>query len=439
MLDENKDVALKELVETQDDDVPFVDVCFGLYLFVNRLHQALTQRKVENVFFFAREGQILKSMFDFYQAALGEENRIKTHYLKVSRRSTFLLSLGTLDEEDFSVLFRQYREISIRDFLKSLDLVDYAEVFAGELGVSAEYFSDVSRNLPTDGVFLRLLQLQGFREVYENQRLERSIAFSEYLKSFFEGGVLPDALHVVDVGWKGSIQDNVYHWLRKEKGNSAKVHGYYVGLISPGASNADNTKRGLLFSSVGDRTSGFHIFNENRSLYEILLHADHGSARKYELSESGEVIVVEDDFTEGAMIFENVRPVSLKVMDKFKQLVVAMQVSRPSDAEFLKLAMSRHGRMVFAPTSKEVDWIFSVSHVENFGVFEESRFGGQESPASLLKKLKFTCKLFLLRRSVPLGFWPWFTIQRNALPGMGAVYEFIRRWQSRPKSENWSR
>lgn len=431
-----RDVAVNELASKKDGDVPFIDICYGLYLFVDRLYKVLIQRQAEDVLFFAREGQLLKEMFDIYQSSLADQKKIKTHYLKVSRRSTFLLSLGPLHQEGFEVLFRQYRRISIQDFLKSLDLMDSADLFARELGVDLETLAEVSADLPTDMRFLKLLQLPVFREIYENERLERSFAFSAYVKDLLGVPDLPRSLHVVDVGWKGSIQDNVYHWFAKEKGAVAEVHGYYVGLIAPGASNAQNTKSGLLFSSCDGRTPGFQVFNENRSLYEVILHADHGSARKYTFSESTGVSVIEDEVADAEMILQLVRPVSLVLMEKFKKLVVAMQAAKLSDDELLKLAVNRHGRMVFNPSKKEIEWIFSVSHVENFGVFEESWFGGDEKPVSLLKKLKFTWNLVMLRRPSQLGFWPWLTIRRNALPGMAAIYEIFRLRQSRAKPGN---
>lgn len=427
---------MNELVKKKDADVPFIDICYGLYLFVDRLYKVLIQRKAEDVLFFAREGQLLKQMFDFYQSSLVDEKKIKTHYFKVSRRSTFLLSLGPLHEEGFEVLFRQYRRISIQDFLKSLDLVDSADLLARELGVDAAAFAEIISDLPTDKRFLKLLQLPSFRDIYESQRLERSLAFSEYVKALLGGPQLPDSLHVVDVGWKGSIQDNVYHWFSRQKGTAAKVHGYYVGLIAPGASNAGNTKVGLLFSSLEGRTPGFQVFNENRSLYEVILHADHGSARKYTFSPAEGVCVIEDEVTDAEMIARLVRPVSAAMMEKFKGLVVATQGSPLTDRELLELALDRHARMVFNPSKKEIEWIFSVSHVENFGVFEESSFGGEEKPVSLLRKMKFTWQLAVLRRPSQLGFWPWLTIRRNALPGMAWLYESFRLRQSRPKPEN---
>jgi len=421
----------KELTSFNGGGTPFIDMAFSLYLFIFRLYHALRAKGVQDLFFFAREGQPLKQMFDFYQTFQVGEEVIRTHYLKVSRRSTFLISLGRLDEEDFSVLFRQYRRISILDFLKSLDLHEYAESLASALGIDLTTLGVISNDLPTDPGFLKLRQLELFRQIYENQRIARGIAFESYLKGFFESGTLPDELHAVDVGWKGSIQDNLYHWFRRAHGENAQVHGYYLGLVATGAIAAKNRKMGLLFSNIEGRTPGFHVFNENRSLFEIILHADHGSACRYAIDAQGNPAVIEDEFHESAMISNNVHAVSRPIMDLFRQIVAVMACEPLPDLKLLGMTLDRHYRMVFDPSKKEVEWVFSVSHVENFGVFEESGFGNFEGSSDLLSKLRFTWHLVRMNRPLELGNWPWLTIRKRALPGLSLIYSLFRRWQSR--------
>src|SRR3569832_1550395 len=156
---------LSNLSMGKNDEVPFRDLAFGLYLFIERLYASSITSGERDLFFFAREGQLLKEMFDHYQILNGGGSNIRTHYLHVSRRSTFLLSLGPLAEENFEVLFRQYRRISILDFLKSLDLEEYVPELANELNVEEHELADVRTDLPSDGLFQRLLRLRSFSRV----------------------------------------------------------------------------------------------------------------------------------------------------------------------------------------------------------------------------------------------------------------------------------
>jgi hypothetical protein len=424
------DDVLNQLASTWKGTVPFLDLALSHYLFIERLHADALSKGAEDIFFFAREGQPLKEMFDFFQVLKGEHEQIRTHYLKVSRRSTFLMSLGPLEEESFEVLFRQYRRISVLDFLKTLDLDEYTDKLAAEIGSTASEFTEVSDDLPCDSRFQSLIELPLFRTIYETARVERGAAFKSYLSNFLESKSTPDVLHVVDVGWKGSIQDNLYNWFRREHGEAAQIEGYYLGLVAPGAMSDSNRKSGLLFSNLYGPTRGFYIFNENRSLYEIVLHADHGSAGRYKLDDDGKPSVIEDEFKEGKMIAEKVCPVSAPIMAYFKKIAVAVHGAQIDDSDLFKLTVNKHARMVFRPTKEEFDWVFSISHLENFGVFEESSFGKPEK-SSILDRVKFSINVIRMRRPAHLGFWPWMTLKTRGLPGLSSFYALVRHLQSR--------
>lgn len=422
--------AVFEKLAATKHGTPFVELAFSLSLFIYRLYHAAQTDGVRDLFFFAREGQQLKKMFDYYQSLHGNSEVIQTHYLKVSRRSTFLLSLGALELEDFSVLFRQYRRISLLDFLKSLDLDEYTRSLTSALEISENELTLIREDLPTDSLFQKLIQLELFRQIYEEQRAARSNTFEIYMKTLLKSDVLPDELYVVDVGWKGSIQDNLYKWFRKAQGETARLKGYYLGLIAKGAISSQNLKSGLLFSNINRFTRGFYTFNENRALFEIILHADHGSARRYILDEQNYPLVIEDDFNESPMIIKNVRAVSESIIQFFYEITAMVTCAVFSEQDLLRMSIKFHRRMVFAPTDKEIEWIHSVSHVENFGVFEESWFQSSRNSPDLLKKLLFTWNLVRHRRSSELGFWPWLTIKNSALPGVSGLYSFFRRGQS---------
>ncbi|CAB5101333.1 TPA: hypothetical protein ACT5B7_000766 [Burkholderia cenocepacia] len=419
--------AITQLCDTERATGPFRDLSLTLYLFTRRLYDAALKDGVSDLFFFAREGLLLKQMFDRVQAN-EDKTPIRSHYLKVSRRSTFLLSLRPLDQEQFEVLFRQYRRISIAEFLKSLALEEYLLTFATELNVEPSLLAERSADLPHDPLFVRLLDLPSFAQVYEKERLARSKAFENYVGSFCNG-TIPARLSVVDVGWKGSIQDNVFGWMRNLRGDAASVKGYYVGLIATGNAGPSNEKAGLLFESIGERTAGYYVFNENRSLFEVLLHANHGSAQRYIQTSANEVIVVEDSFEEGPMIEAFVKPVADCIMASFVRIADAMATLDVSEQDLLACAVKRHSRMVFRPSSSEIEWMRSLSHVENFGVFEASTFDNRRTSPSLGSRLRFSIDVFRHGQR-DLGFWPWLTIEERALWGMAGVYRIIRMWQN---------
>lgn len=396
-----------------------------LIFWVERLYFALKQRGVEKVFFLSREGQPLMRLFDLYQDKAGRI--FQTYYLKVSRRSTLLPSLNSLDGERFDVLFRQYRNISLGEFLYSLGLEDCAEPFAAELGVSDQIELRIG-DFPASNIFQNLIDLPSFKHAFDSERSYQREAFVEYLSSTVSGN-LPASLAVVDVGWKGSIQDNLHAILCKAgRPVVDEIQGFYIGLVAEGSRSSSNRKDGLLFSAVGGRSPGFHIFNENRALFEILCAADHGSVAKYRKIEVGGAEPVLDDFSEQSMLEMLVYPAQLSIEKRFVEILEGASSQR-ADVHTLQKVAKEHARIVFAPTQQELDWFSALYHVENFGVREKSYFLANKRLCGLLPRLKFLAGLAMARNRHSLGFWPWRTLYDTCGPSVAMTYATIRKLQ----------
>ncbi len=405
----------------------FPELATTLFYFVERLYDALVAQKVEQVYFMSREGQPLMRLFDIYRERVG--GTIKSHYLEVSRRSTLLPSLSSLAEENFETLFRQYRRISLREFLSSLGLEAQVKGIAEALALPDGAENLREEDFPTSPTFTALKALPQFYNSYELARVARRNAFIDYLADL-SGGALPVRLVVVDVGWKGTIQDNLFALLCRGGDTPVwAVTGYYVGLVAEGAAGPNNQKHGLLFSSVGVPSPKFHVFNENRALFEVVLAADHGSIVSYEATSDGHARPIRGDFEEGEMLAAEVFPVQCQVFKHFKRLVSAMSPLDERRSMLFERVVRGHARMVFSPTRPEKKWFSSVFHVENYGVFEHSRFSAFEIQPKLAERLRFLMQVLLRRNIGILGFWPWSTLhdRGGALPA--AIYAAIRRMQ----------
>lgn len=405
----------------------FPELAGSLFFGIERLHCALVEEGIQQVFFLSREGQPLKRMFDIYQKETAAQ--ISSYYLEVSRRSTFLPSLAPLREENFDRLFRQYRRMSMLDFLSSLGLGEYASELAQALGLPKGMELLREDDFPTSENFVSLRQLQQFADLYESERRSRRDAFITYL-SELSGGKLPDRLAVVDVGWKGTIQDNLFALLCRDGDTSVRaIKGYYVGLVANGAAGPGNEKYGLLFSAVGARSPGFHVFNENRALFEVLLAADHGSIVSYAVDASGCARPIRGEFEEEDMLLAKVFPVQSHLFAHFQGLVNEMAAGgQYSQMPFDKVVRA-HARMVFSPTQREREWFSSVFHVENYGVFERSYFSAPSGQPGLFDRIGFLLWLIRRRGRGALGFWPWITLNERGGALWAAAYAAIRRRQ----------
>lgn len=405
----------------------FPELATSLFYFIEKLHNTLVEQGIQQVYFLSREGQPLMRMFDMYREKVG--GHITSHYLEVSRRSTLLLSLAPLAEENFETLFRQYRHISLLEFLSSLGLEAQTQSLAQALGLSDGAETAREEDFPTSSTFASLKTLPQFQYLFESERTTRRRAFITYF-SQLSGGTLSDRLVIIDVGWKGTIQDNLFALLCRNGDTSVRtVTGYYVGLVAQGAVDPCNDKYGLLFSSVGTPSPWFRVFNENRALFEVVLAADHGSIVSYEIGADSRARAIRGEFEESEMLAAEVFPVQRQLFAHFERLVATMPTSDKNCHLLFKDVVRAHARMVFNPTSRERAWFSSVFHVENYGVFERSHFAAPESRPRLVQRLRFL-KQVLQRRDVgTLGFWPWNTLygRIGALPA--TIYAAIRRLQ----------
>jgi len=415
--------ALREVNNTAARQ-PFGELTFSLWLFMFRLFGKLSRDNTRHVFFFSKEGEFLKRLFDRFQTDMFGYHPITSHYLLVSRKATFLASLRPLGDEDFSRLFNHYRDISCKDFLLSLN---FEEQLAGRICSEAGLdFTVRLADLPNRDEFRRLTGSPLFQKIYEKRRVEQRNNFISYLDSF---GIdySTEGLRIVDVGWKGSIQDNIFHIL----GQQVDVSGCYVGSLIATERKKNNRKQGLLFDDTMGLSPYFHVYNNNRSLYEMMLGASHGSADGYYSPEQfeqlgadhrkiisrrvsgskGDILVATLDLPQERALFEQeIRPLQESLFSGFtsmNQAYLQAHCRAPQSEWFAR----QHARMVFKPRSEEVEFFERLYHLENFGVFEFTDFQTGEVLA-LPTRLKNLARVIRSKTLLESGVWPPIILRR---------------------------
>jgi hypothetical protein len=419
---------LAGLLTAESEADVFPELALTLYFFTHTLYRELAKSGAGDIFFLSREGQPLLEMFREYSQSMAEKTGtvIRAHYLEVSRRSTLLPSLSSLESEGFDTLFRQYRAISLHEFLSSLGLEAYSEKLGEMLQIDAATLKARVPDLPSDDNFVRLMNSDDFQAIYEKERTYRRAAFLSYLSALAPERD-PNKIALVDVGWKGTIQDNLFRLFNLETVATAEIDGYYMGLVAEGTRSEHNRKRGLVFSCIGGRSPHFPIFNENRALYEIMLAADHGSIVSYAFDESGKAFPVRGKFDEEKMIREKIWPVRNLIMRRFSRLLNLPALANVSDKELVNIVAEFHARMVFSPNMSERGWFDSVFHVENFGVFENTSFESSHAAPGFFGKMRFCIEVFRKKGKAPLGFWPYKTILEKGGYLAASAYRYARR------------
>lgn len=348
----------------------FEQISYSLYSYIEKLYEQLLKDKQKNVFFLSREGEFLKKIFDLYreeQRYIGNQY-INSHYLIVSRKSTFLPSLSNISNENFQMLFRQYVNISSYDFLSSLNF-EKNEIESIKESLKIENIKVKESNFPNSDIYINIINNDIFKKIYNSKRLEQHNNFKQYVESFGVD-IEKEGMNVVDVGWKGTIQDNIYNIYR----GKVIIRGYYLGLVANWYDKKKNIKKGILFSCIDNKSEFFDVFNENRSLFEIILAATHGSAKKYTKNRC--YIQVETSFEkEEQILYENnIKFIQESIMKEFKYILENFKLTNIDYDDYKKIFVRMHARMVFLPKSKEIEFFRSMYHFENFGVFQYTTF-----------------------------------------------------------------
>lgn len=401
-----------------DAGVPFAEFSLTLYRFIARLSRAARRDGVRTLHFLSREGEFLRELFERYQQRLLPSQSIKTDYLIASRRSTFLPSLRPLDKEDFSTLLSQYYHLSAVEFLNNFGFT--SEEIAQVRAECRYDFHKRQHPFAWSKVAQAVFRSPAFNRLYEEKRLGQKKEFSAYLSSLGIDSSSDTPVFLVDVGWKGTIQDHV----TRAFDAAFPLHGYYMGLFHPTGVTWRNSKDGLLFAEYPLQTKYFQVYFENRTLFEVLLGASHGSPSGYADGKP----VIEDKPEEQEIYTTKIRPLQLELMKLFDRVCDAMATTHFSTDDLEEYFARAHARMVFHPTDAELDFFATLRHFENFGLFEWSRF--DKNDRSFAMWLRNMLRLFTNPVGTIFGgFWPALTIRHLHIPLLSWAYRTFRMWR----------
>jgi HAD superfamily hydrolase (TIGR01549 family) len=408
-IEKSMDMILKKI--NGFDKLIFPEVLLSMYLFMDKLFKYSKNEKISNIYFLAREGEFLKKLFDIYMNSNGSDE-FKTYYCYVSRKSTFMPSLSHIEDEKFERLFRQYINISTYEFLISCgfsnEKIKDIEAFIPHIDIYKKT-EDFSNSVE----FATLKNSKQFCEIFNEQNDEQKRNFTNYLASinFFDSTPL-----LVDVGWKGTIQDNISAML-----DEALIKGAYLGLTDFASISAKNKKVGLFFepNNCFDMARLNSAFNEVRALYEVFLGASHGSTLSYDNTFNP----VLDDNSEELDIFQNyIKPIQDEALVVFESLCKHMYGISYNEDEIFQYIGKKYANFVFNPSTKQVDFFVSLKHYENFGVCEYSTFGLNQNIR--LKERVFNFYKFIRRPKQYLGgaWWKGAKLKNDGLNLLSPLY-----------------
>jgi FMN phosphatase YigB (HAD superfamily) len=270
---------------SKKDKLPYTEYVLFYHFFTERLYTHCKANGIDSLFFLSREGLFLKRIFDSYQKfhLISEKEAIRTHYLKVSRQASLQIALQPIDDEPFSYLRRKYKSMSINELLGFFNFNNDLKASITE-GLSIDC-DELHQDFFDSDNYQQLQKNQAFREAYEAHRQTNKRTFNTYISSFGEP-IESKGIHVVDIGWGGTMQEAIYNFFN----GKIKVFGYYLGLNLIYNPNEDTKRHGFIFSILPYMNYDFHILHANTQLYEQFAGANHGCCVAYDDSKEGYTI-----------------------------------------------------------------------------------------------------------------------------------------------------
>lgn len=256
-----------------DPDTKLGFETFGilLYAFVRWLDESLRAQGIEKVFFFARDGRIIKEAYDKIKPSY-----VHSSYLEVSRRSLSVPLLWLHPSPDEILHYIPFaRSFTPRQFLQRAGLspLCYEEKLA-------LYRLTLDTPLPPHP-FSCCSPFQGFYEsIWPDIRSASQWEFldaAQYLRQSGFGG----RCAVVDIGWQGSMQRSLEE-LARLASIPHVTQGYYVGLRAHAKAflGEGMSAHGFLFDPDGE-TDLEDCAISFLGLLETFFLAQEGSVKKY--------------------------------------------------------------------------------------------------------------------------------------------------------------
>lgn len=289
-----------------------------LLYFYSELYKVLIQEEFEEVLFCSREGQYMKELFDIYQEICFGDNKIQSKYFYVSRKAVFTPALLEIENEKFDMIFRQYYYLTVNEFFKNIGFDEkFIKSFCEQNNIDrmAIISGDVNDDIKT-----KILNNQAFKKQYDYIRRNQRELFIKYLN---QEGFNLNKIALVDVGWKGTIQDCI----KKILPMCEKLKGYYIGLRTDkfGCENPKE-KCGILFSDYPNRTLNFDLLEHESMFYERIFVANHGPVLGYEMKNNAEVVPIIQNKNDEVKIYEymenyqkDFKDLFIKILYKYKR------------------------------------------------------------------------------------------------------------------------
>lgn len=245
------------------------------YGFIDWIVKKCIEDKIEHIYFFARDGYIMKKVYDIVRDK--KSYLPESTYLYASRRGLNIPAISSIDDQTMNFLIDGSLDISIYDNLKRIGLnPEKYESIIQKSGFENYHYKIKDK---FDIIKLKNLYKLLSKEILINSKNEKDLILS-YLKK--EKVFDYKKIGIVDIGWHGSLQKSFEKIIDETKLN-IDVRGYYLGLF-PKAEvlQKEGYNLSAYLFNFGKPANLYNSIYKYVPLIEFIFSAPHGSFIKFD-------------------------------------------------------------------------------------------------------------------------------------------------------------
>ena len=332
----------------------------------------------------------------------------KAELIEVSRVATFAASLDEFNVQNLLRIWSQYRAQSMKALFKSLDI---------DIEKYDEYFKkyDIDKEMTIYEPWFNfkvttLLQDKEFKKEIEEELKEKRERLLEYLKGKGIENKEGNKIYLVDIGWRGTIQDNLAFVLDK-----VHIEGGYIALFDYYNPQRENVAKRAL---IRDSKVTWEYVALTLTIYEMMFSSDTKSVAGYE---NGKAIrkgkKEEVDFVKNIIL-----PIREGMIDGAKYIAKFMKERDIMEDMYLGYLYNLAREIKENPSKILVEAYYSLVYNETFGTGEY--LNGRQKVTGL-KRFNIIYVRNLMRNEPwkeslivgnDLGFYVWLLNHKHIVP-----------------------
>ena len=246
--------------------------------FVQNIREQVENNDIQKIYFISREGKFLKSLYDVYMAHINSYgcglSLPPTYHLEVSRASTFAASLDDLSITSMMTIWRQIKTMSISNLLITMNC--NTEEIREYLQTQGVDIDKPRKRLWLNRHTITIMQNKYFIYLCEQNIKQQRANLLNYLSTKDLTPEMSGNILFVDVGWRGSIQDNLSRLLP-----SINSFGAYLGIIKFINAQASHVEKSAYLFDLNKQMMSQNTLKDSDS-FELISNCRTGSVVTYE-------------------------------------------------------------------------------------------------------------------------------------------------------------